>query len=124
MSVWHPPQFVGHPATFDAPVWRGYCHQVVDGDTYTVLIDQGFMAYTYQRIRLRGLDCPELVGADAARGLAAKQAAEALILEKPVMLLVHRDERSLERWVADVMWWNGTAFVMVADTLRAAGHVK
>lgn len=122
--TWRPPEFASHPEAFDAPTWRAFCHAVVDGDTYTMLIDQGFLAYTYQRIRLRGLDCPEMTGPDAARGKAAKEAATALLLNRPAVLTVHHDERSLERWVADVLWWTGTRWEHVADTLRSAGHVK
>lgn len=119
--MWRPPEFAGHPASFDAPTWRGYCHQVLDGDTYTVLLDQGFTVYSYQRIRLRGLDCPELSGPG---GLAAKQAAETRVFAKPVLLTVHRDERTFERWVADVHWWDGSGWQDLAATLRAEGHVK
>lgn len=124
MGVWHPPEFSGHPARFDAPVWRGFCHQVVDGDTYTVLIDQGFMGYTYQRIRLRDFNAWEVVGADAERGRRAKVAAEELIFAKPVVLTVHRDERSFERWVADVLFWDAptSTWQSVAERLRALGH--
>lgn len=122
--MWRPPEFSQHPAVFEAPVWRGYCHQVIDGDTYTILIDQGFLTYTEQRIRLRGLDCPELHGPDAARGLAAKQAATLLLISKPVLLSVHHDERTFERWVADVECWDGTTWADVATTLRTQGHVK
>lgn len=124
MSVWHPPEFAHHPETFDAPTWRGFCHQVVDGDTYTVLIDQGFMQYTYQRIRLRGIDTWEIVGPDKEKGLLAKQAAEALIFGKPVMLTVHRDERSLERWVADVLYYDGSLWLDLATALANGGHRK
>lgn len=122
--VWKPPEFANHPESFDAPTWRGFCHQVVDGDTYTVLIDQGFLTYTYQRIRLRGWNAPELVGADAALGQAAKRAAEELLFAKPVLLTAHRDERSFERWVADVLYYDGTLWLDVGTTLHAAGHVK
>jgi hypothetical protein len=31
-----------------------------DGDTFTLLIDQGFYSWTEQRIRLQGIDTPEL----------------------------------------------------------------
>lgn len=123
MSIWRPPEFATHPAPFGSPTWRGYCHQVVDGDTYTVLVDLGFMAYSYIRVRLRGLDTPEIVGADALRGRAARERAEQLLLGKPVQLTVHRDERSLERWVADVMFWNGAGWHDLAEALRLEGHI-
>lgn len=124
--MWRPPAFANHPASFHAPTWRAFCHEIVDGDTYTCLIDLGFLAYSYQRIRLRGLDTPEVVGPEATWGLAAKQRATELLLNQPVLLTVHRDERTFERWVADVQVYDFAhgLWLDVASTLRSNGHEK
>lgn len=124
--MWRPPPFANHPASFHAPTWRAFCHEVVDGDTYTCLIDLGYLTYSYQRIRLRGLDTPEVVGAGSAFGHAAMLRATDLLLNQPVLLTVHRDERTFERWVADVQVYDFAQglWLDVASTLRAEGHAK
>jgi endonuclease YncB( thermonuclease family) len=93
--------------------------RVVDGDTYLLLIDQGFGNTTTQRIRLRNIDTPEVVGETKAAGLAAAAYAEQLLAGTQVTILTHKDERSFERWVADVYLPDGKS---LADLLVNAGH--
>jgi len=40
--------------------YRAYCDRVVDGDTLDLVIDLGFHMTTKQRVRLLGVDTPEL----------------------------------------------------------------
>lgn len=57
--------------------------QIVDGDTVDLNIDMGFDVWLYrQRIRLFGIDCPEIRTLDLsekAHGLLAKNRVEELI---------------------------------------------
>ena len=46
--------------------------RIVDGDTLDLYIDLGFRLYRQERIRLLGLDCPEL---NTPEGQAAAQAS-------------------------------------------------
>lgn len=48
---------------------------VVDGDTLDLNIDLGFRIWIRQRVRVYGIDCPEMHGPSKAAGLAAKSAA-------------------------------------------------
>ena len=41
--------------------YRGVTKYIVDGDTLDVLVDLGFCIYKKQRIRLYGIDCPEVL---------------------------------------------------------------
>jgi endonuclease YncB( thermonuclease family) len=69
--------------------FRGYCHHVVDGDTFDVLIDLGLGKYAYDTIRLYGIDTPEInSGApdERARGQLARQLTSSLILDNQVLL--------------------------------------
>ena len=55
-----------------------HCHKlrVVDGDTLDVVCDTGFHGFRTERLRLLGVNTPELKGATRAAGLAAKAFVE------------------------------------------------
>lgn len=100
----------------DTRTYTATLNRVIDGDTYLLDIDLGFWVHTAQRIRLRGVNAPEITGPEKQKGLVAKAAAEALISQsQPVTITTHKDERSFERWVADVTLADGRnlATVMV-----------
>ncbi len=48
--------------------------KVVDGDTVDLMIDCGFEIFAHTRVRLAGIDAPEVRGAEKAAGKAAKAA--------------------------------------------------
>ena len=50
-----------------------YLHGVYDGDTIDMLIDVGFRMYSRQRIRVLGVNTPELRGSDKQEGERFKQ---------------------------------------------------
>ena len=52
-------------------VYRARLVRVVDGDTIDVHIDAGFQNYREDRLRLLGLNCPEVHGPTREAGLAA-----------------------------------------------------
>lgn len=45
--------------------------RVIDGDTCDLSVDLGYRLTTEQRIRLLGVDAPEMRGDEAARGMTA-----------------------------------------------------
>lgn len=47
---------------------------IVDGDTMDLVIDLGFRTTTEQRVRLLGVDCPEVKGSTKKAGDAATEA--------------------------------------------------
>ncbi len=64
----------GSTATFDdLYTYPAYVINVIDGDTFTAIIDLGFEFVTEQKLRLRGLDAPEI---DSEEGKAAKEFVE------------------------------------------------
>lgn len=52
-------------------VYRARLVRVVDGDTMDVTIDAGFHSYRLERLRLLGLNAPEVKGPTKAAGDAA-----------------------------------------------------
>lgn len=60
----------------DLYTYQAYVSHVIDGDTMEVVIDLGFGVWTTQKLRLRGLDSPEIVSKE---GKEAKAFVEKLL---------------------------------------------
>lgn len=56
-----------------------YCIKVIDGDTIDVFLDIGFKCTRTERLRLMGVNCPELHGPTSAAGMRAKKFTEGVI---------------------------------------------
>lgn len=54
-------------------LWQARCIRVIDGDTIDVEIDAGFHSIRTERLRIYGVNCPELHGPTRDAGLAAKR---------------------------------------------------
>jgi micrococcal nuclease len=52
--------------------YRAKCVNVVDGDTMDLVFDLGFRVSAHHRVRLLGVDTPEMRGPERERGLAVK----------------------------------------------------
>jgi endonuclease YncB( thermonuclease family) len=89
-----------HPYTFAAHVDR-----VVDGDTLLVTADCGFHVASVQRLRLRGIDTPELTSVAGQRARAYVE--QALGTADPVVLTTQRTDR-YGRYLADVCYLPGS----------------
>jgi micrococcal nuclease len=79
--------------------YRAALNRVIDGDTYDLMIDLGFRASLRVAVRLNGYNAPELPTPD---GVLAREAAAALLFRGPIVVQTYKDQRSFERWVADV----------------------
>ena len=100
-------EFSSHPIQLVPPFteYRAICKEVYDGDTYTMLVDLGFHTYTTIRVRLRGVDTPELDAKDPTvrqAGVAARDRIRELLLSKPCRISTTKDTQSFNRWIADV----------------------
>lgn len=96
----------------------------VDGDTVDVIISLGFNIYIEQRLRLYGINAPEVNRRNQrAAGLAATQFCEELAPEgEDVMIRTIRDKTGkFGRYLADVVTKDGTS---VVDALVRAGHAE
>ena len=99
--------FSSHPIQLVPPFteYRAICKEVYDGDTYTMLVDLGFHTYTTIRVRLNGVDTPELDAKDPTVKLAAQAARDRMrqmLVGKPCRITTSKDTQSFNRWVADV----------------------
>lgn len=80
---------------------------VYDGDTFTVDLDMGMRVWQKEvKVRIQGIDAPEVRGAEKPQGIASRDALRALLPEgKQVKLDSHQFEKYgrllCEVWVMD-----------------------
>ncbi|HUU00535.1 MAG TPA: DUF1016 N-terminal domain-containing protein [Myxococcota bacterium] len=93
-------------ATLDRPLpglhrYVGIIEKIVDGDTLDVRIDLGFDVWRLERIRLRGVDTPEM---DTAEGKAAREfVVQALSGVASVAFKTYKTD-IYARYIADVFY--------------------
>lgn len=104
-------QFDNHPISFRQAqrmsAYRGVVNAIIDGDTYSVVLDVGFYVYPVIEVRLKGVNTPEIVGAERERGLAAREFVRSVLDGKAVVVTTQldatgQDKMSFVRYVADV----------------------
>lgn len=105
---WRPPAFATHPAKRPKVIRRAICEFVTDGDTFDLLIELGGGVYSYERIRLAKVDCPEIFSpkspAELALGQQAKMAVLQLILNQPVLVDLLDESQVQNRYIATVQY--------------------
>ena len=73
--------------------YKAKCTYVYDGDSVTLDIDLGFNQWMLnQKIRLYGIDTPEIRGAERETGLVSAQRIQELIEGKEVLMVSHKDK--------------------------------
>ena len=88
--------------------YRAELNRVVDGDTLDVVIDLGFYIRLKERIRLEGVDTPEIYGVpqdseEYRRGLEAKEYVERRLAENGNQMIIEtRKMGKWRRWLAKV----------------------
>ena len=95
---------------------------VIDGDTIDVILqrDIGFkhVATWRQRLRIAGIDCPEVTGQTRAAGLAATAFTRDWLAREPCAAETLKQD-NFGRWLARVFRADGSG---LAEALVAAGH--
>lgn len=116
--------FPPHPEPFPEEMeWRGWMIRAIDGDTYAVKLDVGFRISLEADVRLQGIDTPEMVGADKAAGIAARDFVNLICPPgTPLRVFTTKMRRSFNRYVANILFWNGSAWVYIGGALIDAGH--
>lgn len=112
--------------TYNAKVTR-----IIDGDTLELDIDLGFNVHVNERIRLYGVNTPEIFGAKAkdiiekTEGLAAKVFVEKWVQDNPELILSSFDSRKIGqekygRWLGVLK--SKITDESLNDALIEAGH--
>lgn len=121
-----PVEFESYPAALAARApfgaYRAVVRHIVDGDTLDVLIDLGFNTYTYQTVRLRGVNAPER---HEPAGRAAQDFLRRLLpIGTPVVITPHKDAVTFGRYVCDVTFLLSANEFDLAEHLVQVGHAK
>lgn len=110
-------------------LWPANVTRVIDGDTIDVEIDTGFRTVRYERLRLFGVNCPEIHGVSHDAGLAAKKFTTDWCSVVPAGMWPFTIETFktdvFGRWLARVWHGDRTATddsVELTQALLQAGH--
>ena len=85
-------------------LYKAEIDNIYDGDTITCTIDCGFgIKLTKQKIRLYGINCPELRGDEKVRGREARDALRNKLHEGKIILKTIKDKKGkYGRWLGIV----------------------
>ena len=82
---------------------EGKVVKVYDGDTITVLIDLGFGVTFKEKVRLYGINTPEIRGKERPDGLISRDRLRERILDKDVIIKTLKDKKGkYGRYIAEV----------------------
>ena len=91
--------------------FKAYCTRVVDGDTIDFNVDLGFHLSNKIRVRLLGIDTPEIRGSEKEFGKVVSSFVEDLLLPKneapPIINLKTEKTGSFGRWLGVVTLEDG-----------------
>ena len=111
--------------------YKGTVVKVVDGDTIDVMVDLGFKTYKEVRVRLNGIDTPEIYrpscNEELEHGRQAKVYVENMILDKEVTIQTHKDRTGkYGRYIASVFFYDTVihATRSLVQCLRDNGYDK
>lgn len=104
---------------FDPYVYKAEITEVYDGDTCTAIVDLGMNVRIKVKLRLSGINAPEVRGADKLGGIKSRDYLRSLILHRDVMIKTYKDKtEKYGRWLADI--WVDNIFVN--ESMVEAGH--
>jgi len=85
--------------------YRAFVRKVYDGDTITVDFDLGFdILLKNQKIRLAGINAPEVRGEQRAEGLISRDALRSRIANKWIRIKTEKDKKGkYGRWIGTVI---------------------
>lgn len=85
--------------------YRAFVRKVYDGDTITVDFDLGFdILLKNQKIRLAGINTPEVRGEQRAEGLISRDALRSRIANKWIIIKTEKDKKGkYGRWIGTVI---------------------
>lgn len=72
--------------------FRAHLVRVIDGDTIIVRVDTCFATTREERIRLLGIDTPEMVGVTKAQGLKVKLALHDMLYGRTLLLVTEMEK--------------------------------
>lgn len=74
-------------------IYRAKIIDVYDGDTCTAIIDLGFYVHVQMKLRLYGIDTPEIRGLEKEDGIRVRDLVRSRILNKDVVIKTFKDKQ-------------------------------
>ena len=88
-------------------LYKAFVKEVYDGDTITVDIDLGLKTFIHnEKIRLFGINTPEVRGEERSKGLISRDYLRTLILNKEILLETIKDEKGKYGRYLGIIWIN------------------
>lgn len=95
---------------------------VYDGDTVTAMVDLGFLHFQEMKLRLYGIDTPELRGEEKPQGIIVRDILRTMVLDKEVTIRSYKDKQGkYGRYLANIVLEDG---LDVNQWLVDNGHAK
>lgn len=97
--------------------------RVIDGDTIDVSIDLGFRAWRTERLRLLGVDTPELNAKDPVireHAVKARDFVQWKVDQKDIVIRTHKSD-SFGRWLAEIFYMDSDKQINLCEQLLAEG---
>lgn len=91
----------------DLYLYRAKPVRIIDGDTIDVLIDFGFQLRQQIRLRLLGINTPEIRGSERKAGLKSMQFVEDKLADCETILVRTRKAGKYGRYLADIWYKAG-----------------
>ena len=106
-------------------IYRAKIIKVYDGDTVTAEIDLGFNVKVIEKIRLLGINAPEIRGGERVAGLASRDFLRSKILDKEVIIETFRDRKGkYGRYLGTIYLTEEENSVNINELLMESGHAK
>lgn len=95
---------------------------VYDGDTVTAMVDLGFLHFQEMKLRLYGIDTPELRGEEREQGIIVRDILREMVSGKEVTIRSYKDKQGkYGRYLANIILEDG---LEVNQWLVDNGHAK
>lgn len=76
---------------------------VYDGDTVTAMVDLGFLHFQEMKLRLYGINTPELRGEEKEAGMVVRDILRVMVLDKEVEIRSYKDKQGkYGRYLANI----------------------
>lgn len=107
-------------------IYKALVTKVYDGDTITVDIDLGMgIWFRGQKIRLEGINTPEIRGEEREHGLVSRNWLRNKILNKEIIIRTTKDKKGkYGRWIGEIWFNNEGVFENINSLLVSLGMAE
>jgi endonuclease YncB( thermonuclease family) len=88
----------------DLYTYKAYVEKIIDGDTIWLNVDCGFKIWSRQKIRLRGINAPEVT---TPKGIEAMKFVIATLKGLPFVIVKSHGRDKYDRYLADILYLKG-----------------